>query len=100
MKTLRRHLSYANVVATLALVFAMTGGALAASHYLINSTKQISPKVLKKLKGNRGAAGARGLAGPRGLVVLPRHVANAGDGWPVADPAVVSGGVVVHEPVR
>jgi hypothetical protein len=68
MKTLRRHLSYANVVATLALVFAMTGGALAASHYLINSTKQISPKVLKKLKGNRGAAGARGLAGPRGLV--------------------------------
>jgi hypothetical protein len=31
---MRRHLSYANVVATLALVFAMTGGAFAASHYL------------------------------------------------------------------
>jgi hypothetical protein len=44
---MRRHLNYANVVATLALVFAMSGGALAAKHYLVNSPKQISPKVLK-----------------------------------------------------
>jgi len=44
-----RHLSYANVVSTLALLFAMTGGALAASHYVITSTKQIKPSVLKKL---------------------------------------------------
>jgi hypothetical protein len=44
-----RHLSYANVVSTLALLFAMTGGALAASHYVITSTKQIKPTVLKKL---------------------------------------------------
>lgn len=44
---MRRHLSYANVVATLALVFAMSGGALAAKHYLVNSTKQFNPKVLK-----------------------------------------------------
>jgi hypothetical protein len=55
-----------NVVATLALVFAMSGGALAASHYLINSTKQINPKVLKKLKGNRGPSGAPGVRGPVG----------------------------------
>ena len=60
---MRRHLTYANVAATLALVFAMSGGALAASHYLINSTKQINPKVLKKLRGARGATGA---SGPRG----------------------------------
>ena len=46
---MRRHVNYANIVATLALFFAMTGGALAAKHYLINSTKQINPKVLKKL---------------------------------------------------
>jgi hypothetical protein len=46
MNSIRRRLSYANVVATLALVFAMSGGALAASHYLVNSTKQINPKVL------------------------------------------------------
>ena len=52
---MRRRLSYANVTATLALVFAMSGGALAANHYLINSTKQISPKVLKKLTGKPGA---------------------------------------------
>jgi hypothetical protein len=62
MKPIRRHLNYANVVATLALVFAMSGGALAASHYLVNSTKQINPKVLKKLKGNRGPAGLPGIA--------------------------------------
>jgi hypothetical protein len=51
----RRHLSYANVTATVALVFAMTGGALAANHYLLTSTKQISPKVLKKLTNQTAA---------------------------------------------
>lgn len=44
---MRRHLSYANVTATLALIFAMSGGALAAKHYLVTKTNQISPKVLK-----------------------------------------------------
>ena len=67
MNSIRRHLSYANVVATLALVFAMSGGALATSHYLINSTKEINPKVLKKLKGHTGKAGARGLQGVAGV---------------------------------
>jgi hypothetical protein len=63
---LRSRLTYANVVATLALVFAMSGGALAATHYLITSTKQISPKVLKKLEGREGAAGATGKEGAAG----------------------------------
>ncbi len=63
---MRRRLSYANVTATLALVFAMSGGALAANHYLINSTKQINPKVLKSLKGNAGKAGATGATGAAG----------------------------------
>ncbi len=62
----RTRLTYANVVATLALVFAMSGGALAATHYLITSKKQISPKVLKELKGAAGAAGATGAAGAAG----------------------------------
>ncbi len=62
----RTRLTYANVVATLALVFAMSGGALAATHYLITSKKQISPKVLKELKGGAGAAGAMGAAGAAG----------------------------------
>jgi len=64
---MRRHLTYANVVATLALVFAMTGGALAAKHYLINSTSQINPKVLKKLHGAKGRTGATGARGAQGL---------------------------------
>jgi hypothetical protein len=61
-----RHVKYANVVATLALVFAMGGTAVAAKHFLINSTSQISPKVLKKLKGNAGKTGAKGANGTNG----------------------------------
>lgn len=88
MKRLRTHLSYANVVATLALVFAMSGGALAAHHYRITSTKQISPKVLKKLKGNRGLKGAagatgregaKGVAGQSALLPLPSGQSESGD---------------------
>jgi hypothetical protein len=66
LSKLRRHLSYANVAATLALVFSMSGAALAANHYLINSTKQINPKVLRKLKGNSGSKGATGATGTAG----------------------------------
>jgi hypothetical protein len=61
-----RRLSYANVAATLALFFAMSGGALAAKHYLISSTKQLSPKVLKALKGQDGGHGATGPQGSKG----------------------------------
>ena len=64
-----KHLSYANVAATLALVLSMSGGALAARHYLVNSASQINPKVLKSLKGSSGAAGPQGpagIAGPQG----------------------------------
>ncbi len=61
-----RHLSYANVVATFALVFAMSGGALAANHYLLNSSKQVSPSLLKKLKGKTGAIGIPGKVGATG----------------------------------
>jgi hypothetical protein len=63
---MRRRLSYANVAATLALVFSMSGGALAAKHYLINSTTQINPKVLRTLKGNNGPRGLLGPPGPQG----------------------------------
>jgi hypothetical protein len=63
----RRHFNYANVVATLALLFAMSGGALAASRILITSTKQIKPSVLKALKGAAGKTGAVGPVGPAGV---------------------------------
>lgn len=79
---MRPRLTYANVTATLALFFALTGGAIAARHYLINSTSQISPKVLKKLQGHAGprgvpgAPGTSGAEGPKGepgplLATLP-----------------------------
>jgi hypothetical protein len=58
-----RRISYANVTATLALFFAITGGALAARHYLVNSTNQINPKVLKQLRGQNG----KSVTGPQGL---------------------------------
>jgi len=38
---------------------------------LINSTKQISPKVLKALKGNAGAAGVAGKEGVPGKAGAP-----------------------------
>ena len=74
---IRKRLTYANVAMTLALVFAMTGGAYAASKYLITSTKQISPKVLKSLKGAKGVNGANGPAGAAGPAG-PAGAAGAG----------------------
>jgi Collagen triple helix repeat (20 copies) len=65
----RMHLTPSTVIATLASVFAMTGGAYAANRFLITSTRQIGPKVLKSLKGAKGpngANGANGAAGPAG----------------------------------
>lgn len=75
---MRRRMSYANVIATVALFFAMSGGALAAGHYLISNTKQISPKVLKQLKGNTGPAGPAGAAGPAGTAGANGNTGPAG----------------------
>jgi hypothetical protein len=89
---MRRHLSFANVAATLALVLAMSGGAYAAKHYLITSTKQIKPSVLASLRGRPGPSGAigaqgapgakgdRGPQGPQGAypTVLPSGQTEAG----------------------
>lgn len=61
-----KRFSYANVVVTLALVFAMSGGAYAAGKYVVVSTKQISPKVLKQLSGKVGPTGKTGPGGPAG----------------------------------
>jgi hypothetical protein len=63
---MRPRLTYSNVAATLALFFALGGTAVAARHYLITSTNQIKPSVLKELRGHNGGAGPQGSAGAQG----------------------------------
>lgn len=58
--------TYTNVAMTVAIVFAMSGGAFAAGRYVITSTSQIKPSVLKQLRGKSGAKGATGAAGVTG----------------------------------
>lgn len=47
-----------NAIALVALVFAMTGTGIAATHYVITSTSQIKPSVLKQLREGDQSAGA------------------------------------------
>jgi hypothetical protein len=64
--TIRRHLrlSPAGVVAVIALVFAMAGGAFAANHSGSGATA--SAKAKKGPRGPKGATGAAGAQGPAG----------------------------------
>jgi Collagen triple helix repeat (20 copies) len=63
---IRKRVTYTNAAMVVAIGFAMTGGAYAAGKYIITSTKQISPQVLKHLKGAKGPAGPMGPSGPTG----------------------------------
>ena len=66
---LRGRPSYANIASTLALIVAIGGGTAWAAthhHYLITSTGQIKPKVLKTLRGRNGTNGVNGAAGAKG----------------------------------
>jgi hypothetical protein len=76
-------LTYTNVAVTIAVLFAMSGGALAASKVLITSVKQISPKVVTALKGKAGPTGAAGSQGPAG--VAGKDGSNGKDGAKGAD---------------
>jgi len=62
---LRNRFGIPGVISVIALIFALTGSAFAAK-YIITSTSQIKPSVLKKLKGPKGPKGATGPAGPAG----------------------------------
>jgi hypothetical protein len=63
---MQRRPSPATAIALLALFFALGGTAVAARHYLITSTSQIKPSVLRQLHGNTGAQGPAGAGGPTG----------------------------------
>ncbi|HEY2053338.1 MAG TPA: hypothetical protein VGH14_05315 [Solirubrobacterales bacterium] len=78
MGFLRRHLTYANVAATLALFLALGGAAYAASQLPRNSvgtgqlkaeavtSGKIAKKARKQLRGSTGPQGPQGKAGPKG----------------------------------
>ena len=66
MKPKFRRPSPAMIVACLALFVVSTGTSIAANHYLITSTKQIKPSVLKQLKGAKGPSGTTGTQGATG----------------------------------
>jgi hypothetical protein len=68
-KGLRRHITYANIAATMAVVFAMSGGAYAlsgSSHAPAARASAASAHAGKVKKRSKGAVGARGPAGPKG----------------------------------
>jgi hypothetical protein len=60
--------SPATGIAVVALVFSLSGVGLAASKYVISSTSQIKPSVLKSLRGARGAPGVSGSVGATGAI--------------------------------
>jgi Collagen triple helix repeat (20 copies) len=78
MGLLRRHLTYANVAATLALFLALGGAAYAATQLPKNSVgtnqlrkesvtaAKIAKKTRNQLRGDRGPAGPQGAAGKTG----------------------------------
>lgn len=77
ISAVRKRMTYANVAVTVAVVFAMSGGAYAASRVLITNINQIKPSVRAKLKGKAGPAGPQGPAGAQGAAG-PQGPAGAG----------------------
>jgi hypothetical protein len=53
------------VIAVIALVMALGGSAVAASRYIITSTSQIKPSVLRSLRAGNGATSSTAIAGPQ-----------------------------------
>lgn len=63
-----KRVSPATGIALVALFFSLGGAGLAAERYVVTSTSQIKPSVLKELHGARGPAGPAGQAGAMGPI--------------------------------
>lgn len=63
-RLVRKHFGIPGVVAIVALIFAMSGGALAAHDYLGSQSKSHERYAKKTMRGPRGP---RGIQGPQGL---------------------------------
>lgn len=81
LQVIRRHMSYANVTATAALVFAMTGGAYAISGNGGSSGARPTAHVAKKATP-KGKPGPRGPAGPKGATGASGAVGPVGPAGP------------------
>lgn len=84
LQAIRRHMSYANVAATAALVFAMTGGAYAVSNGggSSGSNAQLVAAHAAKKKAPTGKPGPRGPAGPKGATGAPGPAGPGGPAGP------------------
>ncbi|HEY1776231.1 MAG TPA: hypothetical protein VGG41_08745 [Solirubrobacteraceae bacterium] len=94
---MRRKPSITGVVASTALFLAVAGGgAYAADSYIITSTHQIKPSVLRKLARDvRGPRGTRGLAGPQGIQGLTGAAGQQGPQGPAGKQGITgSQGVI------
>jgi Collagen triple helix repeat (20 copies) len=86
--------SPALIIASLALFVALGGTAVAANHFLITSTTEIKPSVLRALRGHTGPEGATGPAGVRGKAGPAGEPGATGEAGPEGAPGA-SGSTVV-----
>jgi len=92
-----KHISRATVISCVALFFSLGGASLAASHYLITSVHQISPKVRRELKADSTYAVAS--VAHLSVAVDPAAyvVATCRHGWHVETGGFNSAGAIVTD---
>lgn len=102
----RRRLTLTNIALAVALLFAMTGGAYAAKHWVISSISQIKPSVRQQLQGTgkngatgaQGPIGAQGPAGPQGPPGTAGTAGTVGENGVSVTSTVLSPGSNEHCP--